>query len=103
LFPSDLVLDGQVSDDFDWYRASTPDQRKVQDIPSHELKNVMKVIVGESFSISKEDLANAVLEVLSYKRKTKDTVGFMLEVVEWACEQNYLSEENGLIRLKSDA
>ena len=102
LFPSNLVLNGQVSDDFDWYRASTPDQRKVQDIPSHELKNVMKVIVRESFSISNEDLANAVLEVFSYQRKTKDTVGFLLEVVEWACEQNYLSEENGQIKLKSD-
>lgn len=97
LYPSEVVEDGVLRSDFTWYRKSTSSERRVQDISPHELSNLMRSIVRDSYSIDRASLANAALDVLGYNRKTSDTVAHVDQVIGWAIEEEMLNLEDGQV------
>jgi hypothetical protein len=92
VFPSETVQDNQVLSSFTWFRKSTSSERRVQDISPHELANLFVALVRSGFSMSRDELAQETLSYLGYSRKTADTTDFVHRVIEWAVENEYLTE-----------
>ncbi len=101
LYPSSVVENGEISSEFTWYRKSASSERRAQDISPHELANLMRSIVKDAYSIDRESLALAVLDILGYSRKTGDTVAFVDQVIGWAIEEDKLFVVDGQISINA--
>jgi len=98
LFPQDLLNeDGSVSTEFYWYRDSTFAERSIDQIAPQEFANAAVKIARDSFSIEKGDLAIALLDTFGYSRKTQDSSSAATARIDWAVEQGYLQEREGMI------
>ena len=84
-----FFMDGEVRSDFTWYRRSAAIDRKVDQISPHELANLFRSIVRQSFAIDRKELAIEALEVLGYSRKVGETVAYVDRVIMWAVENEY--------------
>jgi len=84
---------------FTWYRSSDSKSRSIKLIAPHEVANAAVDIVRASFSIESTELANALLRAFGYTQKGKDTLHYVINVVEWSVASGYLEESDGHLRL----
>jgi len=99
-FPAALIVGGDVDRvAFTWYRSSDSKSRSIKLIAPHEVANAAVDIVRASFSIESTELANALLRAFGYTQKGKDTLHYVINVVEWSVASGYLEESDGHLRL----
>jgi len=96
LFPRELLsAEGEVADSFTWYRTSTFNERRIQQISPHELANAMVDLVRDSFAIDPEALAGATLSLFGYQRRGPEALPYLLAVAEWAVDEGYFILSDG--------
>lgn len=102
LFPDHCVVGGEVDPvRFDWYFTSKFPERKVDHISPQEIANAALPVVSGAFEIDGDELANALLEIFGYARKTNDTRGQVRAKIDWAVNRNFFSSSGGVISMPS--
>ncbi len=100
LFPEECVVDGEVDPArFDWYFTSKFPDRKVDHISPQEMANAALPIVSGAFEIEGDELANALLELFGYARKTNDTRAQVRAKIDWAASRDIFSSSDGVISM----
>jgi hypothetical protein len=98
LFPPSVAVPGGVSPDYNWYRTSTSNERKITEIAPQEIANALVDLTHQSHRIARADLASAVLATFGYARKSAEAQAHAEAVIDWAVGAGYLVEEGGVLR-----
>ena len=92
-------LDGPrtVSASFDWYRATTFSERRIETIAPHEVLNAAADLARIAHGITDDELSSELLSTFGYQRRTAEMLQYVGRILAWGVDVGRLRSAGELL------